>query len=619
MMRRLDSVIQRSNIVAFLYALFFKNLLKKFILLIIAVGLFWCFPASIPYIPPNIPETPPAEIAHEATPSVYDPFPFPEELHDQVDFWKKIFTQYTTRQAVIHDDWYVNVIYEVVDIDGKTFKTEKDGWEYVRQRKTEYERQLAKLSQHWGELKRMSEPERRLYNLFKDLPESKNFQHKDANARVRIQAGQADRFKEGIIQAGHYLSAMKQIFAEYELPEKLVYLPLIESAFNPAATSFVGAAGMWQFMEGTARQYKLKIAPLFDERRDPLRATRAAAEMLAYNYKTTQSWPLAITAYNFGLQGIKNAAKAVESDDIVTIIQTYTGPRFGFASRNFYVEFLAAVDVCLRYTEYFGELEIHPPLALTQVKIPDYVEAKTLTKYTPLSLGELKKLNPALNSSVFTPGNFLPREYALNIPTTHKHAFESGYASIPAALKYQYVAAKATHLVQKGQTLSAIAKRYDTSVRAIMKANAISNPRRIRVGQKLKIPGGYVAIASKTPKASRTSSPVAKTRSHNVKKGQTLIMIAGLYNTSAEAIAQLNGIKNPRNLKAGQTLKIPAARAETAASSAGAEKEHRVEKGQTLEMIAKLHNSSIQAIAQVNAIKNPRKLKVGQILKIPEG
>jgi LysM repeat protein len=96
-------------------------------------------------------------------------------------------------------------------------------------------------------------------------------------------------------------------------------------------------------------------------------------------------------------------------------------------------------------------------------------------------------------------------------------------------------------------------------------------------------------------------------------------MIAGLYNTSAKAIAQLNGIKNPRNLKAGQTLKIPAAPAETAASSAGAKKEHRVEKGQTLEMIARLHNSSIQAIAQVNAIKNPRRLKVGQILKIPEG
>ncbi len=260
--------------------------------------------------------------------------------------------------GVIHDDWYVNVIYEVVDIDGKTFKTEKDGWEYVRQRKTEYERQLAKLSQHWGELKRMSEPERRLYNLFKDLPESKNFQHKDANARVRIQAGQADRFKEGIIQAGHYLSAMKQIFAEYELPEKLVYLPLIESAFNPAATSFVGAAGMWQFMEGTARQYKLKIAPLFDERRDPLRASVRRLKCLRIIIKP-RNHPLAITAYNFGLQGIKMRQKLL-NQTILSRLYRPTPYSFRICLRNFYVEFLAAVDVCLRYTEYFGELEIHP-------------------------------------------------------------------------------------------------------------------------------------------------------------------------------------------------------------------------------------------------------------------
>ncbi|GAK60254.1 lytic transglycosylase catalytic [Candidatus Vecturithrix granuli] len=607
------------NILVFLHALFFEDLFKKFALFAMILSIFLCFPSSIPYIPSPTPDMPPAVIAPEETPSVFDPFPFPEELNVQVDFWKKIFTQYTTKQAVIHDDWYVNVIYDVIDVNRKEFKSEKEGWEFAKQQMTEYEKQLMNLSQHWGDRKRMSIEERRLYDLFKDLPESQRFQHKDANTRIRIQVGQADRFKEGIIQAGQYLSEMKQIFAEYDLPEKLVYLPLIESAFNPFATSFVGAEGMWQFMEGTARQYKLKIKPLFDERRDPLRATRAAAELLAHNYKTMQSWPLAITAYNFGLQGIKDAAKAVESDDIATIIHTYAGPRFGFASRNFYVEFLAAVDVCLRYTEYFGEIEMHPPLKLAQVTIPDYVEAKTLVKYTQLSLAELKNLNPALHPSVFTHGNFLPREYTLNIRAANKTAFENGYASIPSSLKYQYLSVKATHSVEKGQTLSSIAKRYGTSISAIMKANGITNSRKIKVGQKLKIPGGYVTVAQETPKISPTNSGMANTRSHEVKKGQTLITIANMYGTSVKAITQLNGIKDPQSLRAGQTLKIPVVHSETTKSTPEKNKKHRVEKGQTLAMIAKIHNSSIQAITQANAIKNPRRLKVGQILKIPEG
>ena len=613
MMRR-----NQRNILAFLHALFCKDLLKKSVLLATILSLFLCFPSSIPYIPSPISDMPLSEIVPEETPSVFEPFPFPDELHVQVDFWKKIFTQYTTKQAVIHDDWYVNVIYDVIDVNRREFKSEQEGWEFAKQKMAEYEKQLANLSQHWGDRKRMSAEERRLYDLFKDLPESQRFPHKDANMRIRIQVGQADRFKEGIIRAGQYLSEMKQLFAEYDLPEKLVYLPLIESAFNPFATSFVGAEGMWQFMEGTASQYKLKVNSVVDERRDPLRATRAAAELLAHNYETTQSWPLAITAYNFGLQGIKDAVKAVESDDIATIIHTYTGSRFGFASRNFYVEFLAAVDVCLRYTEYFGEIEMHPPLKLVQVTMPDYVEAKTLAKYTPLSLSELKNLNPALHPSVFTRGNFLPREYALNIRAAHKTAFETGYASIPSSLKYQYLAVKATHRVEKGQTLSTIAKRYDTSISAIMKANGISNPRKIRVGQKLKIPGGYVTLAQKTPQIVPTSSSGDNTRSHKVKKGQTLITIASMYRTSVQAITQLNGIKNPQSLKAGQTLKIPAAPPGTTKPTPEKDKKHRVEKGQTLALIAKIHNSSIQAITQANAIKNPRRLKVGQILKIPE-
>lgn len=613
----------------FLRALIVDNYGKKLALLFLLTCLFLAFPSAIHRIPSPIHDDFPQEpVPTDAETSVFDPFPFPEDLTPQVNFWKSIFTRYTTKQAVIHDDRYVNVIYEVIDTTSSEFSSEQEGWKAVKRAREMYEKLLQSLSKHWGKPREMTEEERRIYKLFAEIPESTYFKKKDAKDRVRVQVGQADRFQAGIIWAGQYLDTMKQIFAENDLPENLVYLPLIESGFNPFAKSHAGAAGMWQFMRSTGKQYNLKITSRVDERRDPLSSTRAAAQLLAHNYEETQSWPLAITAYNFGLQGIKNAVKTMESENIADIIEQYDGSRFGFASRNFYVEFLAALDICLRYTEHFGEIEVREPLAITQVNLPDYVSAKTLGKYSPLTETEIKKLNPALHSSVFNKGGFLPKNYKLNIPLEQKARFETGYASIPRLLKYAYLPVKARHRVKKGETLSAIAKRYKSSVKAIARANGIRNPRKIRAGQVLKIPGGYVALA-------RNSSPTSVTQSdsgvktHTVKKGQTLSTIAKMHNRSVKSITSLNDIKNPRKIKAGQVLKIPAETAKLAqktdskseedSSSTRIKTNHRVKTGQTLSSIARLHNTSVKAIAKLNRISNPRKIKAGQVLKIPEG
>lgn len=601
-------------------------------LLVLMMGVLWCFPPSLDQVPPpqhqrSLPLPPPEE---KPEASLFDPFPFPETLTPQVKFWKHIFTRYTTKHVVIHDSWYMDVVYEVVALDSPEFASEKEGWKAVQTAQKKYTQLLKAMSGKWEIPGKMTATERQVYDLFSKVPESTRFKKKDAKNRVRAQVGQADRFRDGLIRAGMHLDTMKQIMADTGLPETLVYLPLIESAFNPSARSPVGAAGIWQFMPGTGKQYKLTINGLVDERRDQLRATHAAAQLLAHNYEVTQSWPLAITAYNHGLQGIKNAVKKVGTDDIGVIVEQYDGSRFGFASRNFYPEFLAALDVCLRYTEYFGEIELNKPLALTQVKLPDYVSAKTLEKYTALTTSDIKKLNPALNSSVFASGNFLPRNYQLNMLSEQKKAFETAYAAIPKSLKYTYLAVKTKHKVKKGETLSAIAHRYRTTVSAIARLNNITNPRKIRAGQWLKIPGGYVASTQKT-----SSTPQQKTSSsgsssqtpsvHRVQKGQTLTAIAKRYNTTAQALAHLNSIKNPRTIKPGQTLKIPAktsSSTQTSSSSSAttsASAVHRVRKGQTLIAIARQYNTTAQAIASLNNIKNPRTIKPGQLLKIPKG
>ena len=603
-----------------------KNYRFKLLVIAILVARLFILPSSIDR---------PSSVIHELRRSTLDlaetdetqkavfaPFPFPDELEVQGAFWKKIFAHYTTRQVLIHDDWYVNVIYDVIDLDNLKFATVKKEKTFVKTQKEKYEKLLSSLSKHWGNPAKMTKEERRVYKLFKDIPESHSFKKKDAKDRVRAQVGQADRMKAGIIRAGQYLPAMKEIFAEYDLPEKLVYLPLIESAYNSFAISSVGAAGMWQFMRSTGKQYKLRITPLIDERKDPLRATRAAAQLLAHNYKVTQSWPLAITAYNFGLQGIKNATKKVKTENIVEIIEKYNGPRFGFSSRNFYIEFLIAVDVCLRYTEYFGEIELFHPLALTQVELTDYVSVRTLQKYTPLTETDLKKLNPALHESVFNRGGFIPKNYVLNVPEHLKTQFEARYTAIPKSLKYAYLPVKARHKVKKGQTLSAIAISYDTTVKAIMKTNGIKNAQKIRAGQVLKIPGGYVSLAKNSSKKSSTKSASQRHQNHQVKKGETLITIAKKYKTSVKAITSINGIKDPRKMKAGQILEIPAQStqfAQTGTSGSKTNVEHRVKKGQTLSTIAKIHKTSVKAITKANDIKNPQKIKTGQVLIIPKG
>ena len=641
-----------------LAATFLKHPKQRGIALFLIAGLFFMFASPIGRTPsvPHVVAPPSIELPPEDAPvvsEIFDPFPFPEALTPQVDFWRKIFTQYTTMQAVIHDAWYVNVIYEVVNINDPVYGSEKEGWKAVSAAREKYVKILESLADHWGDMEKMTETEQQVYALFKDIPESSHFKKADAKDRVRHQVGQADRFQAGIIRVGQYLPAMKQIFIDAGLPEKLVYLPLIESAFNPEVKSFVGAAGMWQFMPATGREFRLAVSPTVDERRDPLRSTRAAAELLAHNYKVTQSWPMAITAYNFGLQGIKNAAKAVQTEDIGVIVEQYDGPRFGFASRNFYVEFLAAVDVCLQYKQYYGDIEMNAPVALAQVKLPDYVSAATLEKYTKLSKADLQKLNPALHSSLFGRQAFLPRGHQLNIPEDRKAAFEARYAAIPQSLKFRYMPVKAVYVVRKGQALSTIAKLHHVSLKSLMAANNIKNAKKIRPGQRLKIPGGYVpteesgketiVVAAAQPKkeasrkeglkkdentGTRQTPPAA--RRHRIEKGQTLSAIANMHGTTIRAIMDANNLKSSQKIRVGQTLKIPSApqlvaKTKTPAPSKKSGKntktrtEHLVKKGQTLDTIAKIHKTSAKAIARANAIKNPRQIRPGQKLIIPEG
>src|SRR6185369_13293637 len=167
-------------------------------------------------------------------------------------------------------------------------------------------------------------------------------------------------FREGIIRSGRYLDAFQQVFEKEGVPMDVALLPLVESSFENRALSNAGAAGIWQFTRGTGRMY-LTVNRKLDERLDPTKATRAAARLLHDNYNALGSWPLAITAYNHGRAGMMRAQSEVGSSDITKVISEYRGSLFGYASMNFYSEFLAAVDVYNSYEQYFGQLVLDQP------------------------------------------------------------------------------------------------------------------------------------------------------------------------------------------------------------------------------------------------------------------
>ena len=265
---------------------------------------------------------------------------FPEFpiIRNNVDFWEKIYSTYSLNTAVIHDQNDLTKIYAVVNlVDHDIPGARSINNNHLQTIKEKYEQILLRLSS--GHPPATSE-EKRVEHMFQGPGAHKTMRFAAEN--IRAQNGQKERFLEGTLRSTQYIERIKKIFREYGLPGDLAYLPHVESSFNVQAYSKCGAAGIWQFTRSTGKQY-MRIDRHIDERRDPLISTRAAAKLLKKNYEALGSWPLAITAYNYGTAGMVRAAQSHGSYE--NIFRHYEEGYFKFASRNFYSEFLAARKV----------------------------------------------------------------------------------------------------------------------------------------------------------------------------------------------------------------------------------------------------------------------------------
>ena len=430
-----------------------------------------------------------------------EPFARTPEIEPDVQFWKRVYTEVSTNGGFVHDDRKLGVVYEVLRFPESLPRTDRQ--KQVEQAKTKYR---AILRRFGSGMPATTDEERRVRALWPAGATAREFN--DAADRVRFQLGQSDRFREGLIRAGTYEAHIAETLEDMGLPPELSALPHVESSFDPTAYSKAGAAGLWQFMRSTGRRY-MRIDATVDERMDPYRSTVAAAQLLKFNYDLLGTWPLAITAYNHGPSGMRRAKEKQGTDDIVAISRRHSSRTFGFASRNYYFAFLAALEVDRDPAKYFGPLTVRPEVKTVSFELPAYVPVSALERSSGLSLQTLRELNPALTSSVWSGERYVPKGFVVKLPATHPSAGDPRVllASLTPSELFTTQKVDRTYRVRKGDTLSRIASAYGTTVTALMRHNDLRKANQVRVGQVLQIPG---SVSTAIPVASATHpSPAA--------------------------------------------------------------------------------------------------------------
>jgi membrane-bound lytic murein transglycosylase D len=409
-------------------------------------------------------------------------FSVPPELEPDVRFWVRVYTEVTTDGGLIHDSWYLGLVYEVLRFEPDESQAERE--REVTAAKARVTALLHRFAE--GDTAHLSRHERRILQAFG--PDAARQQFLDAIGRIRFQLGQANRFQEGLIRAQLWESHIARTLQERGVPAEIAALPHVESSFNPAAYSRVGAAGLWQFMPSTAKRY-MRVDSLVDERLDPDRATEAAANLMLYNYSLLGSWPLAVTAYNHGPGGLRRAQEDLGTNEISVIVKRYQGATFGFASRNFYVSFLAALEVDRNSETFFGPLTRLPDTQNTQVEVPDYVPVTALAKAFDTDLVALRVLNPALRPPIWDGERFVPRGYRLRLPGTLPAAeIAAGWARLPAAERYLAQRGDAKYRLRRDSSLAAAAAVLHVPASRLLAANGWSEAPALQRGQVIRLP-----------------------------------------------------------------------------------------------------------------------------------
>ena len=310
-------------------------------------------------------------------------FKIPKSLKWRTQFWFDIYSKYSKYDHVVHHTKYPWIIYEVINTD-RFFKTKLNYYtqhyraqKHIKKRKKIIKATLNKLAKR-THYKRLNSLEKRIFKRLKFVGGKRSLVFKTASRTMRTQLGQRDFIVKGLKSSNRYLPFMETEFKNRNLPKELTRIPFVESSFNVNAESKVGASGIWQIMPRTGRE-SLRVGKIIDERNSPYKSTGLAATQLKRNYKILGSWPLAVTAYNHGVGGMRKAVRKTRSNKIEKIITKYRTRSFRFASRNFYTSFLAALHVEMYRDEIFND-QPNTSLAVQKLRLSKRIRAHEILK-----------------------------------------------------------------------------------------------------------------------------------------------------------------------------------------------------------------------------------------------
>lgn len=365
---------------------------------------------------------------------IHDDFSIAPLMKERVGFWFDVYTKWNEHQRVIHHVRYPWIVYRVVDVTSiieakeprrRWMRNEKAD-KFVASEAAKIRAAIQSVSKRKS-IKKLNPYEQDVVSALKKLGGNVHAQALAALGETRVQMGQRNFFEEGLRISHRYLPEMERIFTAEKLPIELTRLPLVESSFNKFATSKDGAAGIWQFMNGTGAKFMM-INGQIDERRSPFKATEAAARLLRENHLILyRKWPLALTAYNHGPSGVRKAVKTMGTTDLSQIVGKYRTKMFGFASSNFYSSFLAAVHAQAYNDRIWAGLQKEDSLKTYVVRLPRAYGVSSLMKITGVNKDKLLLYNPDLGKVVKARG-VVPRGFRLHLPDAMRTRAEKLFA-----------------------------------------------------------------------------------------------------------------------------------------------------------------------------------------------
>ena len=382
--------------------------------------------------------------------------------------------------------------------------------------------------------------------------------NKWVEAEIRsFQTREKSYFLDAYKRSGLYRTMIVEELRKAGLPEQLAWVPIIESGFKPRALSPARALGMWQFIRSTGYRFGLKQDKYVDERMDPLKATRAAIQFLTVLHDFFGDWTTALASYNCGEFRVQSVIKAQKIDYLDNFWDLFSN--LPYETARFVPRIIAVMLIIEDPGKYGFTLPVpDAPVAFETVRVSQPVKLVSLASSLGIDPILLSFLNSELRHDS-TP-NY---EYDLKVPAGYG---EKAMAALPGLPRYiPPDAVYGWHSVRSGDTLGALARRYRTTAQAIMRLNGIKNPRTLRIGQKIKIPGKgdpsepepgtRTAAASSTVRRSPAPSAGAGGVTYTVKEGDTLFTLARQFNTTVDRIKAANGLAND-SLSIGQKLVI---------------------------------------------------------------